>query len=230
MKRLLLLAAAVFGIIVLSGCMCGKQPSVFVTATYPGAGSEKIVASVAAPIEAEMNRLDNLLYLSSESSDAGKYRLTLRFKHGTDMALAKVDVMNGIKRAEASLPEEVRMFGIHVTSDSPEEEKACKTDQDRILTRDGLPVAQIVVEKGGDLTEQYAAKELQFWLKKITGAELPIVHTVADDRLNLLVGGGNVVGGATTYTFNQYNTSPKALDRLEIYRQTRNQLNFAKGV
>lgn len=43
-------------------------------------------------------------------------------------------------------------------------------------------------------------------------------------------GGGNVVGGATTYTFNQYNTSPKALDRLEIYRQTRNQLNFAKGV
>lgn len=42
--------------------------------------------------------------------------------------------------------------------------------------------------------------------------------------------GGNVVGGSTTYTFNQYNTSPKALDRLEIYRQTRNQLNFAKGV
>lgn len=190
MKRVFLFAAAIFGIIVLSGCMCKKQPSVFVTATYPGAGSEKIVDTVATPIEAEMNRLDNLLYLSSESSDAGKYRLTLQFKHGTDMALAQVNVMNGIKRVEASLPKEVRMFGIHVTSDAPEDEKNCKTNRDRILTRDGLPVAQIVVEKGGDLTEQYAAKELQFWLKKITGAELPIVHTVADDRLNLIVGGG----------------------------------------
>ena len=61
MKRVLLLAAAVFGIIVLSGCMCGKQPSISVTTTYPGAGAEKVIATVAAPIEAEMNGLDNLL-------------------------------------------------------------------------------------------------------------------------------------------------------------------------
>ena len=59
-----------------------------------------------------------------------------------------------------------------------------------MLTQNGQPNANIVLAYGADITEKYAAEELQFWLKKITGAELPIVHTLDDGKLSLIVGGG----------------------------------------
>ena len=89
-------------------------PSITVWASYPGASAEEIADTVASPIEAEMNGLDNLLYFSSECSDAGTYNLTLKFKSGSDTDIAQVDVQNAIKRAEAQLPQEVRDLGIDV--------------------------------------------------------------------------------------------------------------------
>lgn len=58
------------------------------------------------------------------------------------------------------------------------------------LTEDGQPLAQIVLRNNADVTEKYAAEELQFWLKKITGAELPIKNALDEDSVNLVVGGG----------------------------------------
>ena len=58
------------------------------------------------------------------------------------------------------------------------------------LTENGQASAQIVLQKDADVTEKYAAQELQFWVKKITGAELPICCALDDDKLNLVVGGG----------------------------------------
>ena len=93
-------------------------PSISVMANYPGASAEEIAATVASPIEAEMNGLDNLQYFSSDANDTGTYMLTLKFKSGTDTDIAQVDVQNAIKRAEATLPQEVRTLGIDVAERS----------------------------------------------------------------------------------------------------------------
>lgn len=93
-------------------------PSISVMASYPGASAEEIADTVASPIEAEMNGLDDLLYFSSESNDTGTYMLTLKFKSGTNTDIAQVDVQNALKRAEATLPQEVRALGIDVAERS----------------------------------------------------------------------------------------------------------------
>ena len=87
-------------------------PQVQVTTTYPGADAQVVQEAVAAPIEAEVNGVDGMLYMSSTSSNGGGYTLTVTFAVGTDPELAAVNVQNRVAIARSRLPQDVIRQGI----------------------------------------------------------------------------------------------------------------------
>ncbi|MGF1560548.1 MAG: efflux RND transporter permease subunit [Geminicoccaceae bacterium] len=92
-------------------------PQVSVTAVYPGASAEVIEQSIAQPIEQQMNGVDDMIYMKSNSA-YGSYKLTVTFALGTDPDINTVNVQNRISLAEAQLPEEVRRQGLTVKKQS----------------------------------------------------------------------------------------------------------------
>ncbi len=87
-------------------------PTVSVTAVYPGGDARTIADTVATPIEQQVNGVEGMIYMSSNSSDDGSYNLTVTFEVGTDIDIASVLVQNRVSIAEAQLPAEVRSQGI----------------------------------------------------------------------------------------------------------------------
>ena len=94
-------------------------PTVTVSATYPGASAETVADTVAAPIEQEINGVDDMLYQTSQSTGDGRVTITVTFKLGTDLDTAQVLVQNRVALAEPRLPEEVRRQGVVVRKTSP---------------------------------------------------------------------------------------------------------------
>ena len=74
-------------------------PTVVVTAQYPGANAEIVRDTVAAPIEQQVNGVQDMLYMSSECTNDGAYNLTITFKIGTDLKMAQVLVQNRVALA-----------------------------------------------------------------------------------------------------------------------------------
>ena len=89
-------------------------PTIVVVANYTGASATVIAESIAAPLEAEINGIEGLIYYSSTSGNSGNYSLTLTFQPDVDPDIAMVNVNNAVKRAERVLPTEVVMNGIGV--------------------------------------------------------------------------------------------------------------------
>ena len=88
-------------------------PQVVVTATYTGASSDVIESTVAAPIEAQLNGVENMIYMSS-TSQSGTYKLTLFFEVGSNSDMAVVNVQNQLQLVTPRLPEEVKRYGLSV--------------------------------------------------------------------------------------------------------------------
>jgi HAE1 family hydrophobic/amphiphilic exporter-1/multidrug efflux pump len=95
-------------------------PSVTVSATYPGASAEVIADVVGGPLETAINGVDNMMYMSSTSSNAGQYSLSVTFEVGTDPDIAQVNVQNRAQLAISRLPSAVAQQGVSVRSRSPD--------------------------------------------------------------------------------------------------------------
>lgn len=95
-------------------------PTIRVVASYPGASAKTVAETVATPIEQEVNGVEGMLYMDSQSTDDGQMRLTITFEIGTDLDLAQVLVQNRVAIAEPRLPEEVRRVGITTAKNSPD--------------------------------------------------------------------------------------------------------------
>ncbi len=93
-------------------------PVVEVRANYPGANAETVESTVTIPIEQEVNGVNGMLYMASQSSNNGSMTLTVTFAIGTDPDIAQVNVQNRVALAEARLPEEVKRLGVAVRTQS----------------------------------------------------------------------------------------------------------------
>ncbi len=87
-------------------------PTVQVSAVYPGASAETVAKTVGVPIEAQVNGVEGMMYMSSNSSSDGSYKLTVTFEVGTDIDMATVMVQNRVAIAQGSLPEAVIQQGV----------------------------------------------------------------------------------------------------------------------
>ncbi len=94
-------------------------PTVTVTASYPGANASVIANIIAAPIEQQVNGVNNMLYMSSQSTNDGMYTLTVTFEIGTDLNTAQVLVQNRVALAMSQLPAQVQLQGVNVKKRSP---------------------------------------------------------------------------------------------------------------
>ena len=95
-------------------------PSVIVTAQFPGANPETIAETVANPIEEQIDGVENMLYMSSQSTSDGLMTLTITFKLGTNPDLATQLVQNRVNQALPRLPQEVQQLGITTVKSSPD--------------------------------------------------------------------------------------------------------------
>ncbi len=95
-------------------------PSIVVRASYPGADAATIAATVATPLEQEINGVEDMLYMSSYSTADGSMSLTITFELGTDLDAAQVLVQNRVAIAEPRLPQEVRALGVTTNKSSPD--------------------------------------------------------------------------------------------------------------
>ena len=95
-------------------------PTITVTASYPGASAQTVADTVAAPIEQEINGVEGMIYMASQSTADGNLSLTVTFDVGTDADKAQVLVQNRVSAAERRLPDEVRRSGLTVRKRSPD--------------------------------------------------------------------------------------------------------------
>jgi hydrophobe/amphiphile efflux-1 (HAE1) family protein len=95
-------------------------PTIQVTASYPGANAEIAAQTVATPLEQQINGVENMLYISSQSTADGNVSITVTFELGTNLDTAQVQVQNRVAIAEPRLPEPVRRIGVTTIKNSPD--------------------------------------------------------------------------------------------------------------
>ncbi|MFM0477043.1 efflux RND transporter permease subunit [Paraburkholderia strydomiana] len=94
-------------------------PTVQVTTSYPGASAETIARTVATPLEQQINGVENMLYMSSQSTGDGRLTVTVTFRIGTDLNVAQMLTQNRVQDALPRLPEDVQRLGVQVRKSTP---------------------------------------------------------------------------------------------------------------
>ena len=95
-------------------------PIINVTGQYPGASADVVASTVVAPIEEQINGVENMLYVSSNSTADGRFTIAVTFDLGTNLDIAQVQVQNRVAIAQPRLPADVRNIGVTVTKASPD--------------------------------------------------------------------------------------------------------------
>jgi multidrug efflux pump len=201
-------------------------PTVVVRATYPGANPEVIAETVATPLEQQINGVEDMLYMSSQSTSDGQMQLTITFKLGTDLDKAQVLVQNRVAVAEPILPEEVRRGGVTTTKSSPDLLLVAhllspdeRYDQAYISNYALLQVRDVLarIDGVGDVTI-FGAREysMRVWLnpeqvaaRNLTASD--VVQALREQNVQVAAG---AIGQAPVPQGNAYQLSVNTLGRL----------------
>ncbi|HEV2000641.1 MAG TPA: efflux RND transporter permease subunit, partial [Xanthobacteraceae bacterium] len=95
-------------------------PIINVSGQYPGASADVVATTVIAPIEEQINGVENMLYISSSATADGRFSIAVTFDLGTNLDIAQVQVQNRAAIAQPRLPADVRNIGVTVTKSSPD--------------------------------------------------------------------------------------------------------------
>ena len=207
-------------------------PTVTVSAAYPGASAETLADSVAAPIEQQINGVENMLYMSSQATGDGHLNITVTFKLGTDPNQAQVLVQNRVAAATPSLPAEVNAAGVIVRKASTDFLMAVHTyspdgslDQKYIANYVGLHIrdALLRVPGVGDVSSR-AARDyaMRVWIDpdRAAARNLTVEDIVAALKAqNVQVAGGSIGQPPDASVASAYQLNIQALGRLSTTRQ-----------
>src|SRR5499427_5242433 len=94
-------------------------PTVEVTASYPGASADTLARTVATPLEQQINGVENMLYMNSQSTGDGNLTITVTFRIGTDLNISQMLTQNRVQDALPRLPEDVQRLGVQVRKATP---------------------------------------------------------------------------------------------------------------
>src|SRR5258706_9982936 len=94
-------------------------PTVQITTVYPGASAETVARTVATPLEQQINGVESMLYINSQSTGDGKLTITVTFRIGTDLNVAQMLTQNRVQDALPRLPEDVQRLGVQVRKSTP---------------------------------------------------------------------------------------------------------------
>ena len=94
-------------------------PTVQITTSYPGASAETIARTVATPLEQQINGVENMLYMNSQSTGDGNLTITVTFRIGTDLNISQMLTQNRVQDALPRLPEDVQRLGVQVRKATP---------------------------------------------------------------------------------------------------------------
>src|SRR5712672_3985055 len=95
-------------------------PVINVSGQYPGASADVVASTVATPLEQQINGVENMIYMSSNSTADGRFSIQVSFELGTNLDIAQVQVQNRVAIAQPRLPVDVRNIGVTVSKSSPD--------------------------------------------------------------------------------------------------------------
>ena len=194
-------------------------PTIAVTATFPGADAATVLESVAAPIEEQINGVENMIYMDSKSDSEGTMTLTVSFEIGSDVDMAQVMTKNRADVASPLLPEEVKRQGVKVDKKSTAMVEVVSLRSPN-GTYDDLYISNYVatrikdqltrVEGVGSVTV-FGAKDfsMRLWLdpeqlkaRQLTAAE--VISAVRDQNVSVAAGtiGGQPNSGNLPFQYN----------------------------
>src|ERR1700722_13165364 len=147
-------------------------PLISITGQYPGASAEVVAATVVTPIEQQINGVENMIYIASNSTADGRFAIAVSFELGTNLDIAQVQVQNRVAIAQPRLPVDVRNIGVTVTKASPDLMMAVHIySPDK--SRDGLFISN------------YAALEIKDSLIRVDGVGSIAVFGVRDFSMRI---------------------------------------------
>jgi hydrophobe/amphiphile efflux-1 (HAE1) family protein len=182
-------------------------PTVTVSASYPGASAEVMAGDVAAPLEQQINGVDDMLYMSSQSIGEGRVNITVTFKLGTNVDIAQVKVQNRVQTALPQLPQEVQDLGVtvrkgatdtllivHMTATDPAMDRKFLANYASLQVRERLLRVPGVGDVGVNAARDYA---MRIWIDpdKAAARNLTVQEIVDALRTNNSQVAAGAVGG-----------------------------------
>ncbi len=208
-------------------------PTVTISATYPGASAQTVENTVTQIIEQQMNGLDGLRYISSNSAGNGQASINLNFEQGIDPDIAQVQVQNKLQSATALLPEDVQRQGVKVTKSgasfmqvvafySPDESLSASDIKDYVNSNISEPLSRVAGV--GEVQVFGGSYAMRIWLDpaKMTSLQVtPSDIATAINAQNSQVAVGQL-GGAPSIQGQVLNATVNAQSMLQTPEQFRN--------